>query len=99
MRFGKRAVTVGLIGSLAVNALLVTMLISSAAVMDQLSAQTERSTTLLADLLRQHRSTVSEADQLRDELKGCRIDLIKRVLGISEPTLTPPPPPARAKIS
>jgi hypothetical protein len=99
MRFGKRAVVVGLIGSLALNALMVTMLIGSVTVMDQLTAQTERSTTLLADLLRQHRTTVSEADQLRDDLKGCRIDLIKRVLGISEPALTPPSPPERARIS
>jgi hypothetical protein len=88
-----------MIVSVALNVLLLAMLMSSAAVMDQLTAQTERSTTLLADLLRQHRTTVSEADQLRDELKGCRIDLIKRVLGISEPTPTPAPPPARARIS
>jgi hypothetical protein len=99
MRLGKRTVVLGLIGSLALNALLVIMLISSVGVMDQLTVQTERSTALLADLLRQHRTTVTEADQLRDELKGCRIDLIKRVLGISEPVLTPAPPPARAKIS
>ena len=91
----KRIIVVTLLGSAVLNALLLAMVVSSTTLMNRLSEQMEETSALVVELTNSQWGTLSEAAQLRDELQGCRIDLIKRALGISQPThqASPPPPP------
>jgi len=93
MRLHKRLLVVGLIGSIALNAMLLIVVFTSASLMNGMSEQLEQSSIVLADLMRRHTSTVNEVDQLRDDLQTCRVDIIKRILGLTPPARLAPAPP------
>jgi hypothetical protein len=99
MLLGKRFVVLTLTASLALNALLLAMVVSSTTLMNRLSEQMEQTSSVVSELTNNHRSTLSEAAQLREELRGCRIDLIKRVLGISHPKPQAAPPAPKTQAS
>jgi hypothetical protein len=92
MKLHKRLLVLCLIGSIALNAMLLIMVFASASLMNGMSEQLEQSSIVLADLMRRHTSTVNEADQLRDDLQICRVDIIKRILGLTPPARIAPAP-------
>lgn len=76
-----RLILIGLAGSLVMNVVLAATLWSNAAFIDEVATEMDRVASTLTTVAARCNAASREADELRDHLKSCRIDLIKRALG------------------